>query len=408
MPPPPPQSGRLGVGDVVGILVGVFVLLSCCGLLVLGPDGRRRIAACFCCRSPLEEETSRKRRSTSGSNTIALARRAEGLPQARHYAMPGRSVHSSYMAHWPSTEQLVHDVGRRSCYERARDSTFATLASPLFGQLAIVHFVLIVVFGAMFFLLLIGAHNVQAPQPYEDVYNASIQILNGLFTYGVIVTFPWRLANAFHLWWPNDKRPYLGGHDFYGRPTLALWFHIPWAPRSRIVLLLLSNTVFQLTNQAARIKYHSYRLADRGLGKFYVNFFFALAFASALLAAFLQWRCEEALRRRDPYRFPPPPMYVIRQAWKTWIHGGLTLRETICEIFEEFEHPDRKLNLGAGESHSTHSHHMAHPTLHAPANTPQQTHHSKHATANTPQQTYPSKHTTGFTPQLSHPMFSRG
>lgn len=109
-----------------------------------------------------------------------------------------------------------------------------------------------------FFFLLIGAHNLETPQPWQDVYNASIQVLNFLFTYGAVVTFPWRLANAVHLWVADETRPFACGHDFYGRPTKALWFHIPWAPRSRIVLLLLGNTIFQLINQGTRLKYYSH------------------------------------------------------------------------------------------------------------------------------------------------------
>lgn len=61
-----------------------------------------------------------------------------------------------------------------------------------------------------------------------------------------------------------------------------------------------------------------FELADEGIGKFWTNFFFVLAFASAGAAALSQWRCEEALRRRDPYRFPPPPFYVLKQGYQQW------------------------------------------------------------------------------------------
>ena len=38
---------------------------------------------------------------------------------------------------------------------------------------------------------------------------------------------------------PNPKQ---AGCDFYGRPSHAIWFHIPSAHRKGVLLLLLGNT----------------------------------------------------------------------------------------------------------------------------------------------------------------------
>ena len=46
------------------------------------------------------------------------------------------------------------------------------------------------------------------------------------------------------------------GCDFYGRPTTAIWFHIPQAHRRRIMPLLLGNTFGQFANQATRCVYN--------------------------------------------------------------------------------------------------------------------------------------------------------
>ena len=48
------------------------------------------------------------------------------------------------------------------------------------------------------------------------------------------------------------------GCDFYGRPTTAIWFHIPQAHRRRIMPLLLGNTFGQFANQATRCVYNTF------------------------------------------------------------------------------------------------------------------------------------------------------
>ena len=61
--------------------------------------------------------------------------------------------------------------------------------------------------------------------------------------------------------------PEQAGCDFYGKPTHAIWFHIPTAHRKAVVALLLGNTFGQFANQAPYAPYAllSLSLAPRPL-----------------------------------------------------------------------------------------------------------------------------------------------
>mmetsp|Transcript_30627 Transcript_30627/g.78137 ORF Transcript_30627/g.78137 Transcript_30627/m.78137 type:complete len:203 (+) Transcript_30627:77-685(+) len=143
-------------------------------------------------------------------------------------------------------------------------------------------------------------------EPRNWWYNVSIQVLNVLFTYGVLVTMPWRLANAHHLGCSRHSNAV--GCDFYGRPSRAIWFHIPSAHRKRVLLLLLANTFGQFANQVTRIVYSDFHSQDTFPGNLWTNVFFFQNMACALAGAVYQAMQERQLRRRQPGRFPPGPL----------------------------------------------------------------------------------------------------
>merc|ERR1719424_1694872 len=141
-------------------------------------------------------------------------------------------------------------------------------------------------------------------EPRNWWYNLSIQVLNVLFTYGVLVTMPWRLANAHHL---CDLTLTAGG-DFYGRASEAIWFHISPFHRRVVLGLLLGNTFGQFANQVTRIVYSDFHSQDTYPGNLWTNIFFCQNFLCAFAGAIYQATLERQLRRRQPGRFPPGPL----------------------------------------------------------------------------------------------------
>ena len=76
--------------------------------------------------------------------------------------------------------------------------------------------------------------------------NVCVQILTGLFTYFNVLTLPWRLSILNHMLGSRSDAP---GRDFYGRPTEAIWFHIPRKPRAVIISSLIASTLAHTATQ---------------------------------------------------------------------------------------------------------------------------------------------------------------
>jgi hypothetical protein len=170
---------------------------------------------------------------------------------------------------------------------------------------------LIIIDGAFFFFLLIGAQNMCTPRtncnPRNWWYNFSIQFLNVLFTYLATISLPWRLSNAAHLFNGSGKhnRSSDAGLDLYGRPTEKIWYHISQSRRRLIVFFLILNSLTQYANQASRIIYYSFELQNVFPGTLWTNLFFMLSMMCAAVAGFLQLHAEMGLRKVHPETFPP-------------------------------------------------------------------------------------------------------
>ena len=124
------------------------------------------------------------------------------------------------------------------------------------------------------------------------------------------------------------------GCDFYGRPTTAIWFHIPQAHRRRIMPLLLGNTFGQFANQATRCVYNTFDAQYSYPGSLWTrsscttlppplplplplprplplplpltSVFFGQNFLCALAGVLYRAVQEQQLRRSQPNLFPPP------------------------------------------------------------------------------------------------------
>lgn len=224
----------------------------------------------------------------------------------------------------PMDEQTLNCSRDVSCYERVRDLALKVFESKLLTGIGLANLVLIIVDGALFFFLLMGWHAMcdkpsrTACDPRNWWYNFSIQVLNVCFTYGALVSLPWRLANFYHLF-AQRRRSNQDFLDFYGDRTENIWFHIPSRHRKAITLVLLCNNFSQFSNQGTRIVYYSYALQNVSPGNIWTNVFFALAFSFAGIGAAYQARQETLVRRRSPGRFPDPLQDAL-QVLKSILH----------------------------------------------------------------------------------------
>ena len=118
------------------------------------------------------------------------------------------------------------------------------------------------------------------------------------------------------------------GRDFYGRPTEAVFFHIPERRRRRIILLLLLAVILHLAHQALRIVYPTYEQSEDGAeGQPPLLLTFFPSVACNVIAGALQ-ACElHQLQQADPTRFPPSALAQAgKHAWQQLWNG----RERNC------------------------------------------------------------------------------
>ena len=274
-----------------------------------------------------------------------------------------------------SAEALVRKAAPSdaTCLERFRDASLKTLAvyasTKVFVGLTLVWGLAVVVFGALYFFLIVGWHsfpvlvcddsyNVTAladalggigggawppfpPSPPPDpncgkspeanyYANISIQILTAQFSYILALTLPWRLANAHHLW--CSHRASSAGLDFYGRPTSGIWFHIKPRQRKVVVLLLNLNAAMQYATQATRFVWSSYDASQTMPGVLWINLTFVLSILCGIGSGIAQGKFEEGVRKNNPGRFPPTPLEFARAVWKRE-------REQIREMLRESRQP---------------------------------------------------------------------
>lgn len=77
-----------------------------------------------------------------------------------------------------------------------------------------------------------------------------------LTSYINFLPIPWRLAILHHAF--CSRRSCADGHDFYGRPTTALWFNLPLHRRRVIAVLLNLAYAMHFGSFASHAVYQSY------------------------------------------------------------------------------------------------------------------------------------------------------
>lgn len=251
---------------------------------------------------------------------------SEGQQRPAAYAAPFYPLHKS-----AGVALRLAAPRNASRYERLRDKSLLALdmymKTRTFLVLTVVWLLAVVVFGVLFFFLLIGVHgfddlvdplsgNVTATgqDRANDLGNVSIQILTALFSYITLLTLPWRVANAAHLW--CSHRSSEAGLDFYGRPTKSIWFHIPPRQRKRVVFLLVGNAVMQYATQLCRLIWSSYPASQTPAGAFFINITFIASILCGASSGGMQGSAENGVREANPGDFPPTPIDVWLETWR--------------------------------------------------------------------------------------------
>ena len=213
--------------------------------------------------------------------------------------------------------------------ERFRDLLLKYETHPIFGYLMIlwaigVVIVFIVFAGCMFYLWPMSNDE-------NDFWQERMtQFLSGLFTYSVLIPYPWRLSITLHLYSSRcTDKPV--GVDFYGRPTDMLYFHIPRKTRGYIATLLQLNTWVQLLHQFFHIIWNTYESFSYGPHAILFNITMVGGFCCGAGGAIVQLIAERKLYVEHPGKFPPNVLVTFYEMKKRHDEGG----ESWCSLIKE-------------------------------------------------------------------------
>jgi hypothetical protein len=205
--------------------------------------------------------------------------------------------------------------------ENSRDWILSTLDRPFFQAIGLVVLFLVISTGALFFFFLMGWQSLCRPrtdcEPRNWWLNWAIHALNVCFTYTAFISLPWRATNAIHTFgWACPHRRNDVGYDLYGLKTDDIWFHVPLFRRGGILITLILNCVTQYANQATRIKYYTYDLADVAPGNIWTNVFFVASFGFAGMGgAWMLYEFGKVRKAHPAGTFDPGPVDMARNKY---------------------------------------------------------------------------------------------
>jgi len=155
-------------------------------------------------------------------------------------------------------------------------------------------------------------------------------IITGLFSYQKALAVPWRFAilhSGFFTFRDNSD-----GLDFYGRPTEAVWFHIPLKWRKRIALLLFGDFFLHYICQLCHIIWYTYEMSENPPGNIPTMIAFLSSICCGIAGGVIQGGQEKELHKKDPARFPPNPMKFVGDALHKFRKGEI---KSIKKLIEE-------------------------------------------------------------------------
>ena len=100
--------------------------------------------------------------------------------------------------------------------------------------------------------------------PAQWWFNVCCKYLSFYFGYVNLLPVPWTISIFANAWFPRPESADRNGVDFYGRPTMSLWFHISRKSRKAVATMLLVALLFQIPDCALRRRsQHASRRAVR-------------------------------------------------------------------------------------------------------------------------------------------------
>jgi len=198
-------------------------------------------------------------------------------------ALPGgQSIMSKFCYYFVSCGESFVDVMEWNCW------TYTL----------VVWIILVVVDGAIFFMLLVRMIVLDTEELQQTWLNNTIQLLCALFTYTALLNLPPRIRRLVRLY--GDRCKNIGKREIRGiSASTDIFDYISWQRRHFIIQNLVWNCLFQLVNQVTRIVYWSVELATTFPGTLWVNLFFALSMICAFIAALCQALSARTLRKND-------------------------------------------------------------------------------------------------------------
>jgi hypothetical protein len=235
------------------------------------------------------------------------------MRRLRRYAHHADHTYTWRRAHCTAHLLHAHQALRRrppanaSRAELARDSVLRALAHRYWAYAAVLWLTTLVSWIVWIVLLhigIVGPPLFEGGEPVDARYwplfwpdrdlhfwaNICFHWTTGLGTYLNTVTLAWRVSIGLHLWAGGlcSGRSSEPGEDFYGRPTEAIWFHIPRRPRGQVTFCLLASTFFHYTMQVFRLVYYDYEGLTGPAGSVLVNLPFGLSVVFGIVGGIVQ------------------------------------------------------------------------------------------------------------------------
>ena len=149
--------------------------------------------------------------------------------------------------------------------------------------------------------------------------NRCVKAFVVLFSYINFLPIAWRLSILHHSW--CSCRLVAEGLDFYGRPTGAMWFHIPVRTRRYVAILLNLAWVAHFVCLAMHAVYVEYIDSQTWPGAFAQNLPFALSIIFMVMAGVAQGKAENKLVAERPDEFPPGALKYLKDGFRKWRSG---------------------------------------------------------------------------------------
>jgi len=156
-------------------------------------------------------------------------------------------------------------------------------------------------------------------------FNICIKVFTIVFSYINLLPVPWRIAilvdalSPMRRAWGGVKAPDDAvGVDFYGRPTEAMWFHLPIAARRNIAICLNIGWVAHYISLVCHMAYWEYWTTQTLPGMLAVNLPFVTSILFPIIGGCIQGCAEAKVIADNPKRFPPSFNAYLSNAWKNY------------------------------------------------------------------------------------------